>query len=407
MIKIGISGAGRFAQSFIPLFQAHPLVKKVVLADLLPERLASVAAAYDVEETAPSHQALCERDVDAVAIFAQRHLHGPLTLQSLRAGKHTYCAVPIASTLQEIAEIVRTVEETGLVYSNGETSYYYPQAIYCRDRYAKGDFGEFVYGEGNYLHDMTHGFYDAYKHSGGADWRRVAGFPPMLYPTHSTSMICGVTGSRMTHVSSLGYTDRSDDGVFGVGKNLWDNPFSCQTALMRTSDGGMARINEFRRVGWRGKFGGNPMCLYGTLACFEENAGGQCWTVRDELNVQDVSDLLSVESTHRRGDDGDLHEVLQEDFNSAYAQVHPVDRLPREFIGRPNGHRGSHQFLADDFVKAVAANAVPPTHVWAAAKFCAPGLVAHTSSMAGGAMMEIPDFGEPPASWPMLDPSDL
>jgi predicted dehydrogenase len=403
VITIGISGAGLFARSFIPLFQAHPLVKKVVLADVLPDRLEKVAAEFGIDETYPSHDALCESDVDAVAIFAQRHLHGPMALTALRADKHTYCAVPIASSVDDIRAILDEVASRKLVYSNGETSYYYPETIYCRERFAKGDFGEFVYGEGNYLHDMSHGFYQAYQHSGGSEWKRVAGFPPMFYPTHSTSLILSVTGARMTQVSCYGYTDRSGDGVFGAGNNLWDNPFSNETGLFRTSDGGVVRINEMRRVGWRGQHSSNPMCFYGTKASFECNSGSQHWTVLDSADVEDVSDALRIEHSHNPTD-AKLHEVLQEDLNARYASVHPVHRLPESFLGQRNGHMGSHQFLADDFVKAVVTRSLPPVNAWEAAKYCVPGLIAHQSALANGEAMEIPDLGEPPADWARLDP---
>lgn len=405
MITIGISGAGQFAKSFIPLFKAHPLVKKVVLADVLPDRLESVARDFEIEETFPSHEALCQSDVDAVAIFAQRHLHGPMTLQALNAGKHVYCAVPIASSLDEVRDIVSAVEQTGLIYSNGETSYYFPHTIYCRERFAKGDFGEFVYGEGNYLHDLSHGFYDAFQRSGGKEWRKVAGIPPMHYPTHSTSLILSVTGARMTKVSCLGRVDRADDGVYGAGKNLWDNPFSDQTALMRTSDGGMVRVNEFRRVGWRGPYSGNPMTLYGTEASFESNVGGQFWTVRGKLDIQDLTEHLKVASGGPSKGDSSMHEVLREDFSGAYAKVHPVERLPHEYRGLGNGHQGSHHFLADDFVKSVVAHALPPTHVWEAAKYWVPGYIAHQSSLNDGVALEIPDLGDAPADWERLDPA--
>lgn len=404
MIKIGICGAGAFAEAFIPLFKAHPLVEKVVLADLLPDRLQQIATKYGIEETCASHDELCESDVDAIAIFAQRHLHGPLTLQALDAGKHVYCAVPIASTLEEIEQVVKRVEKTRLIYMNGETCYYYPHTIYCRDRFRKGDFGEFVYGEAAYLHDMSHGFYQAFQHSGGAEWKKVAGFPPMYYPTHSTSMILGVTGARMTQVSCLGYADRADDGIFRVGGNLWDNPYSNQTALMRTSDGGMARINEFRRVGWWGKSSSNPMSLFGTLGSFEENCGGQFWTELTHNRVEDLHELLDCPRNHVPKEDEHLHEVLQKDFHSLFSRIHPVERLPKSFAGLRNGHLGSHQFLVDDFVKAVVTDALPPVHVWEAAKYCAPGLVAHESCKQGGAMVDIPHFGEPPADWELLDP---
>ena len=110
--------------------------------------------------------------------------------------------------------MVETVKETGLVYMVGETSYYYPATIYCRNRFQAGDFGHFVYGEAEYIHDMDVGFYDAYRYSGGADWKRTASFPPMLYPTHSVSMILSTTGARMTDVACFGYVDQEEDGVF-------------------------------------------------------------------------------------------------------------------------------------------------------------------------------------------------
>lgn len=406
MLKIGICGAGAFAEAFIPLFQAHPLVSETAIAELLPDRRERVAGKFGVRRTYASHEELCQSDVDAIAIFAQRHLHGPLTIQALQAGKHVYCAVPIASSLEEIREVADAVAATRLIYMNGETSYYYPHTIYCRDRYRKGDFGHFVYGEGAYLHDMSHGFYQAFQHTGGADWKKVAGFPPMFYPTHSTSMIVSVTGARMTHVSCFGYEDREDDGIFRRGGNHWDNPFSNQSALMRTSDGGMVRINEFRRVGWRGVSSSNPLSIYGTKASFEENSMGQFWTGLEESEMEDVSELLNCARNHIPQEDEKWHDVLQKDFNSLFSKVHPVHRLPSQYEGLRNGHLGSHQFLVDDFVKAAVTKKLPPVHVWEAAKYCVPGLIAHESALRGGELLEIPDFGEPPADWELLDPEE-
>ena len=38
-------------------------------------------------------------------------------------------------------------------------------------------------------------------HNGQRTWRY--GYPPMLYPTHSTGLLVGVTTERLTEVSSL------------------------------------------------------------------------------------------------------------------------------------------------------------------------------------------------------------
>ena len=46
--------------------------------------------------------------------------------------------------------------------------------------------------------------------------------------------------------------------------------------------------------------------------------------------------------------------------------------------------------------------ACPPT-MRTAARFCAPGIVAHQSARNGEAMMEVPDFGLPPSDMAIMD----
>jgi predicted dehydrogenase len=394
-MKIGMCGIGRFSPHFVRLFKAHPLVEEVVVADLVPERVAAVAQEHQLRRTYGSLDDLLASDVDAVAIFTQRHLHGAQSIAALEADKDVYSAVPAAGSLDELGRLVQTVEKTGRIYMTGETSYYYPSTLYCRKRFAAGDFGRFAYAEAQYHHDMDH-FYDAYKHSGGPDWKRVAGVPPMYYPTHTLSMILSVTGARATHVSCLGFNDEQHpDAIFGPGRNLWDNPFSNESALMRTSDGGVIRINEMRRIGWHG---GNSvyMSFYGTEASFEETANSACWVTKDGRDMQDISELMRVSG---RGFDEGRAKVRKwnpetEPFFGV-SSVHPVERLPESFRGLGNGHFGSHQFLVDDFCRAVSQRSLPPCHVWSSAAWCAPGLVAHESALRDGQMMSIPDFGQP------------
>jgi predicted dehydrogenase len=393
-IKIGIVGTGNFAQWFIPLFKAHPGVSSVSIAEVLPDRRQEIAAKYRIEETYESHEALCRSNADAVAIFTQRHLHGPQAVEALKKGKHVYSAVPAAITAEEMEVLVKAIEEMGLMYMTGETSFYYPSALFCRDKFRKGEFCAFVYGEGEYLHDISHGFYEAYQRSGGSEWKKYAGFPPMYYATHSTSMIISVTGASFTQVSCLGYTDRNEDNIFGPGKNCWNSPFSNQTALFRTSGGGMCRINEFRRVGCGM---GNPVrtSIYGTLACFEQQANSMLWMTLDKTK-QDLAALLdpytAMENIRPDSTDG-----TQKQFFSGVTEVHPVERLPREFIGLSDGHYRSEQFLVDDFVRSVVQSKLAPNHVRAAARYTVPGIVAHESAKREGELLKIPDLGGPPA----------
>ena len=391
-IKIGVCGVGRFAPGFVLLFQHHPLVEEVVLADVQAERLKQAQQRFSVKRAFASLDELCQSDVDAVALFTQRHLHGEQAIQALNAGKHVYSAVPPAMDMDVLRKLVQTVERSGLHYMSGETSLYYPWTLYCQKRYANGDFGRFVYAEAQYMHDMQH-MYGSYKSSGGDQWKRVAGVPPMYYPTHSVSMPLAVTGARVTHVSCMGLEDNHPDGIFGPGANDWDNPFSNESALMRTTDGGVMRINEMRRVGWASSFASVHMRFYGSEAAYEQHASSACWVTRDPERREDLTEAMTLQPDETVA--GALGEQPRQGDPQAYpgtCSLHPTDRLPDAYRGLPNGHLGSHAFLVDDFVSACANDTTPPGHIHDAANWCAAGLVAHESALQGGAMLEVPDF---------------
>ena len=291
----------------------------------------------------------------------------------------------------------------------GETSYYYPSAIYCRRRWKAGDFGRFVYGEGAYCHDMSHGFYDAFRRSGGGDWKRVAGFPPMFYPTHSTSLVLSVTGARMTSATCLEFRESHEDGIFIENGNLWNNPFSNATALFRTSDGGMCRVNEFRRIGGpQGPHGGVLGSIFGTDGVFEQCSNAARWTSHDEPETgsDGLNRMLTVDAREIYASEWLSRNTLgtQSSFLSGKAPIHPVDRLPTSFAGLPDAHMGSHQFLVHDFCRAVAEDRLPPNHVWDAARYNAPGIVAHQSALREGEPMPVPDFGGPPLNQSFIEP---
>ncbi|MFZ2655266.1 MAG: Gfo/Idh/MocA family oxidoreductase [Victivallales bacterium] len=391
-IRVGIAGVGAFAQCFIPLFKAHPLVENVVLCDLDRKKLDENSKKHAISDTCPSLDKLCAMDVDAIAIITQHHLHGPQAVQALKAGKHVYSAVPSAISLEEITALVKTVESTGKIYMIAETSYYYPCAIYCRERFRKGDFGHIVYAEGEYYHDYVHGMYDVAKWRHGKDWEKYFGMPPMFYPTHSTSMIVSVTGAHATHVSGMGFVDRHPDNLYARTDNVWKNPFSNETMLCRMSDGSMARISEFRRIGHPGTVG---MSMYGTEASYEEQVGGQMWVTKDRAACRDVSQQLSCRDIPAGSDQGLMAKVQSSDgTHKGVSEVHPIHLLPEEFVGLGNGHSGSHQFLVHDFISSCVTGAIPPNNVWQAARYLIPGLVAHESAVRGGELMPVPDFGD-------------
>ncbi|MDQ0277920.1 putative dehydrogenase [Arthrobacter silviterrae] len=396
-VTIGIVGAGQFAGQFAKLYKLHPDVSGVTVTDILPERATELNERLSLDGTVADFDAMLASDVDAVAIFTQRWTHGPLVVKALRAGKHVYSAVPMAVSEEEIANIIEAVRETKLTYMMGETSYYNPATVYARGKAAEGAFGRVFYAEGDYVHDMDLGFYEAYQYSGGEQWKSTASYPPMLYPTHSVGGVLGAIDSHAVSVSCIGVKDQRADGVFDKDVSQFNNDFSNATALFELNDGGAMRINEMRRVGYPCHIRESRFRYFGTEASLEQLAEVSVW--QDKESVTDISADLATHAT-MEADDASLAHVapaLRDAFMSGHAQVHDVSRLPGEYAGAPNGHEGSHHFLADDFVTAVKNGTLPPVNAWVAARFTLPGIVAHESALRGGERLPINDFGAAPA----------
>ena len=396
--SIGVVGVGQFGAQFAHLFHLHPGVSEVFVVDERPERADEAIGRYGLAGSVATFDELLASDVDAVAIFTQRWTHGPLVERALKAGKHVYSAVPMAVSEDEIARIIDAVRETRKVYMMGETSYYNPATVYARQQHEAGRFGRVFYSEGDYVHDMDLGFYDAYQYSGGERWKETASYPPMLYPTHAIGGVLGALPAHAVSVSCVGVKDDRQDGVFDRDISMFGNDFSNATALFELNDGGAMRTNEMRRVGYPSHIRESRFRFFGTEASFEQLAKVTVW--QDKANVHDISE--QVESRPSLAlDDPSLANVapeLRDAFVSGLAPVHDSERLPEEFRGAPNGHEGSHHFLVDDFVTAVNTGTLPPVNAWTAARFTLPGIVAHESARRNGERLPIRDFGDAPSA---------
>ena len=410
-MRVVVVGCGRFSKFFVPLFKAHPVVEKVYVTDLKKEREQEYCEKFGVEGYESFEKALEDKEVNAIAIFTQRFKHGQMVIDALKAGKHVYSAVPCAVSIDEIKEIAKLVEETRLTYSMGETGVYRAPALFCRREFEKGTFGNFVYGEAHYNHDIRN-MEDSFKSSGGDDWKSFAGVPPFFYPTHSTSMILSaMPGVYATKVSALGFAGSKRTDIFGTdGQNNYNNPFSNETMLMQLSNGGIVRISENRCVAWHAPETYISQ-FYGDEGAYEFSVANHhlsTWDpnnpkmnfltrVTDELQPKYISDLIKT----------DYDKAIQEiaDGVGFYntSPIQPTERLPKEYEGICNAHNGTHHFLIDDFCRAYETGKLSPTNIWAVARYNIPGLVAHQSALNGGVMMDVPDLGNPPEDWEVLD----
>jgi predicted dehydrogenase len=389
-LRLAVIGGGQFSSSFIHLFQAHPFVEEVALVELNPERRASIAAKFSIKQTFASLSELWNSDFNAVAIFTPRWTHAQIALEAIQNGRHVYTAVPMGITQEEISQLVEASSKTKLTYFMAETSFYYPAVVFSRKKFAEGQMGKFVYGEGEYLHDMSHGFSDAYAANGGDDWKSTASFPPMLYSTHSVSTILSVTGAQATSVTCIGLRDTAGDGIFDSNVSMWKNDQSNQIALFETSDGGVMRIAELRRVGTAPLESTVRMSIFGTEGSFEQQVGYASWATKNSFDIitDEIGTFSDVENPYSLKPDY----ISPNLWDGGFARVHDRSQLPKEFVGLSNGHGGSHQFMVDDFVMDAVGERKAPMNVIDAARFTIPGVLAHQSAQMAGQKLQIPQF---------------
>ena len=389
-LRLAVIGGGQFSSSFIHLFQAHPFVEEVALVELNPERRANIAAKFSIKRTFASLSELWDSDFNAVAIFTPRWTHAQIALEAIENGRHVYTAVPMGITQNEISQLVEASSKTKLTYFMAETSFYYPAVVFSRKKFAQGEIGKFVYGEGEYLHDMSHGFSDAYAANGGDDWKSTASFPPMLYSTHSVSTILSVTGAQATSVTCIGLKDTAGDGIFDSNVSMWKNDQSNQIALFETSDGGVMRIAELRRVGTAPLESTVRMSIFGTEGSFEQQVGYASWATKNSFDIitDEIGTFSDVENPYSLKPDY----IPPNLWDGGFARVHDRSQLPKEFVGLSNGHGGSHQFMVDDFVMDAVGERKAPMNVIDAARFTIPGVLAHQSAQIAGQKLQIPQY---------------
>ncbi len=414
-ISIGLVGLGSFGSCFAPLFKNHPLVDRIGLCDREPSLLARFAGdPFYADKLNPrdcydSLDAICRADFDALVIITQPWLHAPQCIQAMASGKHVYSAVPIISIpddgeiLDWCDKLVETVRRTGRRYMLGETTYYHPQSMYCRRRAREGAFGDFVYAEGEYMHDV-----DAHcnlrqvqqsrtSSTSGREWlplrdayrTRGAGDGPMHYPTHSTSGPVSVMGAHAVKATAYGYRNREGDPFFD------GYAFSNEMAMFRMSNGAAVRILEMRETPGTAGQDSETFRIFGTRGSFSENR----WFAieRPPLPNPDLSNLPKPTMTPLKS--AEMFDPLPDDVQMAFKRVMHRDADESELLSidfRPQGHGGSHPYLVHEFVDAVAHDRQPAINVWEAVRYMAMGVTAHQSALKDGETLNVPDWGDAP-----------
>ncbi len=342
------------------MYLAHPEVGDLVLIDPDRGRRHAVASTYVLDEGHDSlDDALAAERIDAVHLLAPVPTHAALTLRCLREGLHVACAVPMATTLEELVLIIDASEATGLVYQMMETSVFSREFRYVQDLHRRGDLGTITLFSGAHVQNLD-GF--------PVYWQ---GYPPMHYLTHALSPGLALLDTEVVTVTARGSGVLTDDRRSGG----FDNPFPVEVGLFTLRHSAVvAQVTmSFFQTG-RSYYEG--FSVYG-------DRGGVEWPADNDgpLTVY----AMTGPAPGSRGNQVQSTEVTPPDV---------TDDLPeslRRFVAG-GGHGGSHPFLVDSFVRAVLGRRPSPIDARTAAAWTAPGICAHSSALADGTSIDVPSY---------------
>lgn len=154
---------------------------------------------------------LKDEEVDLVYICTPWDYHAPMSIAAMKAGAHVACEVPIALTVKDCWEVVKTSEATKKHCMMLENCCYDFFEMLTLNMARQGMFGELVHAEGAYIHDLL----DLNFNKNGYDdmWRLRENIKMNgnLYPTHGIGPIAQCLdinrGDKMNHLIAMSSDD--------------------------------------------------------------------------------------------------------------------------------------------------------------------------------------------------------
>lgn len=218
-VRIGFIGLGMRGPGAVNRISHIEGVDIKGLCDLRPEKAAAALKSLNKTNHKPdlysgkeeSWKELVDRDdIDLIYICTPWHLHTPMAVYAMEAGKHVAVEVPAATTVEECWQLVETSERTKKHCMMLENCCYDFFELLTLNMARQGYFGEIIHTEGAYIHDLLdlnfnkNGYQDM--------WRLKENYNNgNVYPTHGLGPVCQIMninrGDKMEYLTSTSSND--------------------------------------------------------------------------------------------------------------------------------------------------------------------------------------------------------
>ena len=151
-LRVAIVGARNIGRNHGRILSALPDVEVVAVADTDADRAKAVAEEVGARETYADAGDLFEKsDAEGVVLAVPNHLHAPLAIRALEAGKHVLVEKPISRTAEEARRIIEARDRTGQLLVVGMNQRFSPDRRALKERIDAGAIGEIRYAKTAWL----------------------------------------------------------------------------------------------------------------------------------------------------------------------------------------------------------------------------------------------------------------
>ena len=145
MLRVGIIGTGRISDLHAIEYLQNERAQIVAVCDIDQESAQRRAAEWGVPTARifkRHHDLLAVPDLDLVEILLPHHLHHPVTLDALAAGKHVSVQKPMALNLPQADEMIAAADAADSSLRVYENFLFYPPVVRAKALIDAGEIGD-------------------------------------------------------------------------------------------------------------------------------------------------------------------------------------------------------------------------------------------------------------------------
>ena len=141
MLKVGVVGLGSMGQNHVRVYSQLDC-QLVGVADIDPNRAREIGEKYNVQYYSDYRELLCK--VEAISIAVPTTMHYAAAMDFLKAGVHCLVEKPIAFSMGEASEMIKTADNMRVNLAIGHIERFNPAVVRLKELVDAGVLGELL-----------------------------------------------------------------------------------------------------------------------------------------------------------------------------------------------------------------------------------------------------------------------